>query len=153
MLKRPQILLSLKGLSGLLGLIVVLQCFQLLRNDNPLKDARVPEPIRSSANNDKSSSNQPSEDSIELKACLAHLERSGILGRTPGPQPLVLIGFAGSSAMLQLPNGRTVLLAEGEEQDGIKVITTDTNRVLVEQDGQPKELTLFSGIGSESLMK
>lgn len=155
MLNRAYLLLGMKGLSGLLGLIVLLQAIQFLKAPNPLQDARIPEPIRSaSANNDNNQGPKPPpEDSNELKACLNHLERSGILGRTPGPQPLVLVGFAGSSAILQLPNGQTVLLAEGEERDGVKVIKTDTNRVLVEQDGQERELTQFSGIGSESLKK
>jgi hypothetical protein len=43
-------------------------------------------------------------------------------------------------------------LREGEETNGVKLIRIGTNRVLIEHEGQQKELTLFSGFGSESLL-
>jgi hypothetical protein len=34
----------------------------------------------------------------------------------------------------------------------VKILRIGTNRVLVEHEGQKKELTLFSGFGSETLL-
>jgi hypothetical protein len=44
-------------------------------------------------------------------------------------------------------------LREGEERGGIKLLRIGTNRVLVEENGQQKELTLFAGLGGESLLQ
>ena len=48
--------------------------------------------------------------------------------------------------------GQAGLIRVGEELGGIKLLQIGTNRVLIEQDAQMKELTLFSGFGSESLL-
>ena len=66
--------------------------------------------------------------------------------------PMALLGIAGDNAFLRAPNGQTGLIKEGSELGGIKLLRIGTNRVLVEQEGQPKELTIFSGYGSESLL-
>ena len=63
-----------------------------------------------------------------------------------------LLGIAGDVAFLRAPNGQTGLVKEGDELGGLKLLRIGTNRVLVEQDGQPQELTIFSGFGGESLM-
>ena len=42
---------------------------------------------------------------------------------------------------------------EGEEVGGAKLIRIGTNRVIVEHEGQQKELTIFSGFGSETLLE
>jgi len=44
------------------------------------------------------------------------------------------------------------LLREGEETGGVRLIRIGTNRVLVEHENQKKELTLFSGLGSTTLL-
>jgi len=62
-----------------------------------------------------------------------------------------LLGIAGRDAFLRAPNGQTGLLREGGELGGIKVLRIGTNRVLIEHQGQKKELTVFSGLGSETL--
>jgi hypothetical protein len=43
-------------------------------------------------------------------------------------------------------------MSEGGEMGGLKMLRIGTNRVLVEHEGQQKELTIFSGFGSESLL-
>ena len=69
------------------------------------------------------------------------------------PQPMALLGIAGETAFLQTPSGQTGLLTvTNEPLDGIKLLRIGINRVLVEQDGEKKELMIFDGYGGESLM-
>ena len=77
---------------------------------------------------------------------------SELLGRVQRPLPMALLGIAGSDAFLRAPNGMTGLVREGNELGGIKLIRIGTNRVLIEHEGQNKELTVFSGFGGENLM-
>ena len=44
------------------------------------------------------------------------------------------------------------LLREGETLGDVKLLRIGTNRVLIEQQGQQKELTIFEGMGSDSLL-
>jgi len=66
--------------------------------------------------------------------------------------PMALLGIAGKVAFLRSPSGQTGLVKEGDDLGEIKLLRIGTNRVLVEQDGQKKELMIFSGLGGESLM-
>jgi hypothetical protein len=68
------------------------------------------------------------------------------------PLPMALLGIAGQQAILRAPNGQTDLVKEGAELGGLKLLRIGINRVLVEHEGQPKELTIFNGFGSESLL-
>ena len=68
------------------------------------------------------------------------------------PQPMALMGIAGNVAFLRSPSGQTGLVKVGDSLGEIKLIKIGINRVLVEQDGQPKELTVFNGYGSDSLL-
>ena len=65
---------------------------------------------------------------------------------------LALLGIAGRDAFIRAPSGQTGLLREGDELGGVKLLQIGTNRVLIEHEGQKKELTVFSGFGSESLL-
>jgi hypothetical protein len=65
---------------------------------------------------------------------------------------MALLGIAGQDAFLRAPNGQTGLVKEGEELGGVKLLRIGTNRVLIELEGQQKELSVFSGFGSESLL-
>jgi hypothetical protein len=65
---------------------------------------------------------------------------------------MALLGIAGNIAFLRAPNGQTGIVKENEELGGIKLLRIGTNRVLVEEEGQKKELTIFSGLGGESLL-
>ncbi len=80
------------------------------------------------------------------------ITQSEILGPLVRPQPLALIGIAGRDVFLRSANGRTGLLRAGESLDGIKLIRIGTNRVLIEERGKQRELTLFSGLGSKTLI-
>jgi hypothetical protein len=77
---------------------------------------------------------------------------SEILGPVPRPMPMALLGIGGKFAFVRAPSGQTDLMSEGGEMGGLKMLRIGTNRVLVEHEGQQKELTIFSGFGSESLL-
>ena len=77
---------------------------------------------------------------------------SEVLGPVMRPLPMALLGIAGDVAFLRSPSGQTGLVKEGDSLGEIKLLRIGTNRVLVEQDGQKTELTIFSGYGGESLM-
>ena len=88
-------------------------------------------------------------------AISAHIDRitqSEILGQIIRPLPMALLGIAGQDAFLRAPSGQTGLLKEGEELGGVKLLRIGTNRVLIEHEGQQKELSVFSGFGSETLL-
>ncbi len=87
-----------------------------------------------------------------VKTNVDQIVESEIFGPVPHPLPMALLGIAGKDVFLRAPSGQTGLLRVGEELGGIKVLQIGTNRVLVEEAGQPKELTIFAGFGSETLM-
>jgi hypothetical protein len=90
--------------------------------------------------------------SPEIQAHVAYIQASEIFGPVPRPLPMALLGIAGRDAILRTANGQTGLLREGEELGGIKLLRIGTNRVLIEEQGEQKELMLFSGFGGESLV-
>ena len=83
------------------------------------------------------------------------IAESGVFGKPPVKKkpPPSLVGFVGKYAIIRGPSGKEDLVAEGKEFDGVKVLKIDTNRVLVENDGKQLELTVFSGLGSSTLMQ
>ena len=87
-----------------------------------------------------------------IRARVDRIYQSEIFGSIIRPQPVALIGIAGKDVFLRAPSGQTGLVREGEELGGIKLLRIGTNRVLIEEDGQKKELTLFSGFGGETLL-
>jgi hypothetical protein len=88
----------------------------------------------------------------EVQARVDRIIDSEFLGPTMRPMPMALIGIADQEAFIQATNGQTGPVKLGAEMAGIKLLRIGVNRVLVEQDGEKKELTLFEGIGGESLM-
>jgi hypothetical protein len=87
-----------------------------------------------------------------VQARIEKIVQSEILGAIVRPLPMALLGVAGRDAFIRAPNGQTGLVREGEEFGGLKLLRIDINRVLVEHEGQQKELTLFQGLGSETLL-
>jgi len=87
-----------------------------------------------------------------VQARLDRIIESEILAPVMRPQPVALLGIVDRDAFLQAPNGQSGLLKEGEEMGGIKLLRLGINRALIEEAGEKKELTLFSGLGSESLL-
>lgn len=88
----------------------------------------------------------------EIRARIDKIIDSEILAPVIHTQPMALLGIAGEVAFLRAPTGQTGLLKESETLGEIKLLRIGTNRVLVEQDGEKKELTIFSGYGGESLL-
>jgi hypothetical protein len=87
-----------------------------------------------------------------IQARVDRINQSEIFGAVPRPMPMALLGIAGKDVFLRAPNGQTGLIRQGEELGGVKLLRIGVNRVLVEQDGQEKELMLFSGFGGEPLL-
>jgi hypothetical protein len=88
----------------------------------------------------------------EIQARVDRIVESEILAPINHPMPMALLGVAGKSALIRSPSGQTGLVKEGEDLGEIKLLRIGINRVLVEQDGQQKELMIFSGLGGESLL-
>jgi hypothetical protein len=83
---------------------------------------------------------------------ISRIVDSEMLGPVIRPQPMALLGIAGEFAFLRSATGQTGLVKEGDSLGDLKLVKIGVNRVLVEQDGQKKELMIFSGYGGESLL-
>jgi hypothetical protein len=88
----------------------------------------------------------------EVQARVDRIIDSEILGPVMRPMPMALIGIADQEAYIQATNGQTGPVKIGGEMGGVKLLCIGINRVLVEQNGEKKELTIFGGKGGESLM-
>ena len=86
------------------------------------------------------------------QARLERIIQAEILGPSPRPMPLTLLGIAGNDAFIRTTNGLSGLVHEGSEFGGIRLVRIGVNRVLVDDAGNLKELTLFNGAGGESLL-
>jgi hypothetical protein len=87
-----------------------------------------------------------------IQARVDRITDSEILGPVIHPMPMALLGIAGNVAFLRSPSGQTGLVKEGEDLGEIKLLRIGVNRVLVEQNGEKKELMIFAGLGGESLL-
>jgi hypothetical protein len=87
-----------------------------------------------------------------IQARVDRIVDSEILGPVIRPQPAALMGIAGNFAFVRAPTGQTGLIKEGDDLGGLKLLRIGTNRVLIEEQGQKRELTIFSGYGGESLL-
>ena len=87
-----------------------------------------------------------------VQASIDRITDSEILGPVVRPLPMALLGIAGKVVFLRTPDGVTGLVKEGDELGGIKLVGIGVNRVLIEEDGHQKELTIFDGIGGKTLL-
>lgn len=87
-----------------------------------------------------------------VQARVDRITESEILGPVVHPMPMALLGIAGNVAFLRSPSGQTGLVKEGEDLGEIKLLRIGVNRVLIEQNGEKKELMIFAGLGGESLL-
>jgi hypothetical protein len=87
-----------------------------------------------------------------VQARIQQITDSELLAPVMHPLPKALLGIAGEVAFLRSDNGQTGMVKEGESLDDLKLLRIGVNRVLIEQDGQKKELMIFSGYGGESLL-
>ncbi|MBN2490882.1 MAG: hypothetical protein JXQ29_08540 [Planctomycetes bacterium] len=65
----------------------------------------------------------------------------------PTAHPVVLEGIAHDWVFLRSPRGRAGLVRVGESLDGVKVLELGWNRVVVEVEGERKELVMHQGLG------
>lgn len=152
----------IKGVCAALAALVIYQLSGIATQTDPLENlssdssfSAVPA-VRSPGKLTNAVERQGVKDSAippEVQARVERIAKSEILGPLPMPPlPMALLGIAGKDAFLRAPNGQTGLLRVGEELGGIKLLRIGTNRVLVQQGDEKKELTLFSGFGSEPLL-
>lgn len=87
-----------------------------------------------------------------IQARVDKIVDSEILAPVMRPLPMALLGIAGETAFLRSASGQTGLAKVGDSVGEIKLLGIGINRVLVEQDGQKKELMIFNGYGGESLL-
>ncbi len=97
-------------------------------------------------------SRTPAPLSPVVQARIDRITKSEMLAPVFRPPPMALLGIAGHSAFIRTPSGQSSLLREGGESDGIKLLRLGTNRVLIEQGSEKKELIIFNGLGGESLL-
>jgi hypothetical protein len=88
----------------------------------------------------------------EVQARVDRIIESEVFGPIMRPMPMALIGIADQEAFIRATNGQTGPVKIGGELGGIKLLRIGVNRVLVESGGETNELTLFDGVGGESLM-
>jgi hypothetical protein len=87
-----------------------------------------------------------------IQARVSRIVDSEILGPVMHPLPMALLGIAGDVAFLRTASGQSGLVKEGDSLGELKLVRIGVNRVLIELDGQKKELMIFSGYGGESLL-
>ena len=90
--------------------------------------------------------------SPEVQARVDRVIQSEILGPIMRPPPMALLGIAGKDVLLRAPNGQSGLVREGGELGGVQLVRIGTNRVLVKENGEHKELIIFEGMGGVSLL-
>jgi hypothetical protein len=156
-----------------LAILVVYQLARLIAGRDPLAELSLPQPVNpldsplppTSPNPtpepaanlpsfppDRVPGMPPGQVPPALRPTVDRIARSEIFGAVPRPMPMALLGIGGHDAFIRTPNGQAGLLREGEELDGLKLLRIGINRVLIEIEGQQQELTLFSGLGGETLL-
>lgn len=152
----------LKLVAALLGLLVLYQLVSIPMGGTPLPSTEV-DVIASDGGTESNEGNEEEDQGAgrgrgrgnvppEVEERAQELISSEVFGEKPQPRPLMLFGIAGDSVFLGTPSGQTGRVKEGEELGGVKVVRIGSNRVLVEHNGEEKELTIFKGLGGESLL-
>ena len=88
----------------------------------------------------------------ETQAQVDQIVSSEIFAPVNHPLPMGLLGIAGDTAFLRTAAGETGLVKVGDSLGDLKLLQIGINRVLVEQAGDKKELTIFDGYGGDSLL-
>jgi hypothetical protein len=153
-----------------LAAVVCAQLVRVAKARNPLSDLKLSassftnassqtatnepaqKPTNSLPRSSRSAATARSDLPPAVQARVDKIVQSEILGAVVRPLPMALLGIAGKDAFIRGADGQTGLVREGEEFGTLKVLRIGTNRVLVEYEGQKKELILFSGFGSETLL-
>ena len=153
-----------------LAAVVCAQLVRVAKAKNPLSDLKLSalsftnvasttatnetaqKPTNSPPRSSRSAAAPRSDLPPAVQSRVDKIVQSEVLGAVVRPLPMALLGIAGKDAFIRGADGQTGLVREGEEFGTLKVLRIGTNRVLVEHEGQKKELILFSGFGSETLL-
>lgn len=81
------------------------------------------------------------------------IRQSELFGPVPRPQPIGLSAVFDNIAIISFPSGDRGPLKVGEERNGVQLLEVAANRALIVHEGATNELTIFSGIGSDSILK
>ena len=174
-----RLILGFKIVCAVLGVLLVLQLVRFAAAKDPLANVTIPTPpilsvatnvsvapktsratnaavipTTSGATNIAASSKAPPKvtEPPVITNRIEQIKNTEIFGAAPKPPPMALLGIIGMEAIIRADNGQTGLVKEGDVFAGVKVLRLGTNRVLVEHEGEKKELTVFAGFGSETLM-
>ena len=142
-----------KLISIVLAALVLFQVSRLVSRRNAFAQINASAAGFTQKKADSSTNKPPANVPPEITARVEKIKESQVLGQVMRPPPMALIGIAGPDVLLRGPNGQTGMVREGESLGGVKIIRIGVNRVLVEHEGQTKELMLFEGFGSESLLE
>lgn len=150
------------------GVLFLVRTIKLASSKTPLENVTIPSlpttSLRTEAKEAPTAQAKPSPPASRLTPAnsgpvppeiaerVNTIKESEVFGPVPRPLPMALLGIAGANALVRAPNGQTGLLKVGEELGGVRLLQISTNRVLIEHEGQEKELTIFSGFGSSSLI-
>lgn len=88
----------------------------------------------------------------ETETRVDRIVQGGLLGPVIRPPPMALLGIAGQDVLFRAPNGQSGLVREGGELGGVRILRIGTNRVLIAEGTNVTELTIFEGMGGESLL-
>lgn len=135
-----------------LGALFLYQVVQFATAPDPLATSGSPPVTADQEGPQENGSDGPPDLSPRIRAQVERITESGILGPVPQPPPMALLGIGGDHIFLRSPTGQTGIIRVGEELGGVKLLRIGINRVLIEHEGQTRELMMFSGFGGESLM-
>jgi hypothetical protein len=137
----------------LLAVLVLYQVPPLIDPRDPLAHQSAPLIATAEAGLQTQTTSGNPEIPPGITARIDRITQSEIFGPVQRPLPMALIGIFGNEASLRTPHGQVGWLKEGDELGGVKLVRIGTNRILVEHEGQLKELTIFGGFGGESLQE
>jgi len=152
-------ILYLKGACLVLASILVVQLAGLAGMNDALSDLETDSmafqtSFRDPGNPVGQAKAAPNSRSLpaEIQSQVDRVRDSEIFGLIPRPQPMALLGIGGRDAFIQTPDGQSQLLQVGEEAGGVKLLEIGKNRVLVEHEGQRKELILYPDLSGATLL-
>lgn len=135
-----------------LAVLLLFQVARLVSRRNAFAQISVGSAGYTAPKNDSGTNKPAPPVPPAITARVEKIKESQILGQVMRPPPMALIGIAGPDVLLRGPNGQTGMIRVGEELGGVKLVQVGVNRIVVEHEGQQKELMLFEGFGSDSLL-
>jgi hypothetical protein len=154
---RKRLLLLLKLICLCWIVVICAEGHALLTRKGPLADLGADADADAAPESGKpavAGSKEAGPATVPLPEKYKPIDSSGIFGLAPQKKesPPVLLGIAGDCALIAAPDGARGIVREGGELHGVKILRLDINRALIEYKGKVEELTMFSGLGSTSIL-